>query len=74
MLTYNRIKASHVFLLLLGFWTSWVYTEFKEAYARKDFNSQVKEFMHAGDRFTAADGAALRKRIEALEKQLEQQK
>jgi hypothetical protein len=74
MLTYNRIKASHVFLLLLGFWVSWLYTEFKEAFERNDFYIEVQEFMHAGDRFTAADGATLRKRIEALERQLEQQK
>lgn len=52
----------------------WLYTEVTEYLERDTFYHEVDTFMHQGDRFTADDGRALKARVEALEKQLEQKK
>ena len=62
------VKSSHVFALLTLFWAAWVYTEVSEYLERREFNSEINDFMHRGDRFTAEDGIELNKRLDAVEK------
>jgi hypothetical protein len=51
-------------IILIFFW-AWFYTEVQEKRAAAEW----KAFIHAGKRFTAEDGAALKARIETLEAQ-----
>ena len=62
------VKQSHVFLLITLFWACWIYTEVTEYISRKEFVSEINDFMYRGDRFTAEDGRELNKRLDAVEK------
>jgi hypothetical protein len=66
------IRPAHVFTFLFLFWALWVYSELDERGTQGNFYAEAQEFMSAGGRFTTEDGAALEKRIEALEKTIKE--
>lgn len=62
-----KVRAIHVFALLLFFWCAWVYTEIAEYISRSEHEAEVDVFMSRGDRFTKEMGEDLEKRIVELE-------
>ena len=54
--------------LVALFLSLWIWTELTEYEERSNFNTEVIEFVSKGDRFTQAEGDALTKRVEKLEK------
>ena len=62
-----KIKALHIFTLLLVFWCAWLYTEVTEHISRSAHEAEVDAFMSRGDRFTREMGENLEKRIVELE-------
>ena len=65
----TKIRALHIFTLLLVFWCAWVYTEVTEYISRSEHEAEVEAFMSRGDRFTKEMGEDLEARIQALESQ-----
>ena len=62
-----KVRALHVFALLLFFWCAWLYTEVTEYISRSEHEAEVDAFMSRGDRFTLEMGEALEARITELE-------
>ena len=67
MVAEPKIKALHVFTLLLVFWCAWAYTEVTEYISRSEHEAEVDAFMSRGDRFTKEMGEELDARIIKLE-------
>ena len=66
-MAFSKLSSNHVFWLLFVYMSMWLYTELHEYMERDSFFHEVDDFIHAGDRFTAADGDALSERIDQLE-------
>ena len=62
-----KVRAIHIFTLLLVFWCAWVYTEVTEHISRSAHEAEVDAFMSRGDRFTREMGEELEARIIKLE-------
>jgi len=62
-----RFKPVHTFVLLLTFWSIWIYTEVGEYFDREIFANKVNSFMQKGGRNTALHGYNLCLRISRLE-------
>jgi len=60
-------RETVILALLVIFMSSWVVTEVVEHEKREIVTAETRAFMLQGPRFTAADGAALEARVEALE-------
>ena len=54
-------------MIIVVFFSLWLYTEITEYYERDQFSYEVKKFMGRGDRYTGTEGHALEARVEALE-------
>lgn len=54
-------------IVLVIFFTLWLYTEITEYIERDMFQENVTEFMNKGDRFTGSQGKLLEERIKKLE-------
>ena len=67
MVAEPKIRALHIFTLLLVFWCAWLYTEVTEYISRSEHEAEVDAFMSRGDRFTLEMGEALEARITELE-------
>jgi len=67
----SDVKGWVTLWLLAIFLVLWVWTEWAEYGERDEFTQAVTDFIEPGARFTAADGEALEKRVEALEKSSE---
>lgn len=66
----HRNETHTIFCVLMVFVIAWLGTEIYESYRRGHYQSEVKDFMQQGARFTAEDGAALEERIERLEQKV----
>lgn len=66
-----KVRAIHVFALLLMFWCAWLYTEITEHISRSAHEAEVDAFMSRGDRFTREMGAELEARIIKIEKEID---
>jgi len=62
-----NFKPYHTLFLVFLFWCMWLYTEVAEYQDRAKHRTEVDNFMHRGDRFTADDGRQLRQDIVELE-------
>jgi len=69
MVAEPKIRALHIFTLLLVFWCAWLYTEVTEHISRSAHEAEVDAFMSRGDRFTREMGEELEARITELEKE-----
>lgn len=67
----RHFETSHILIILIIFWSMWLYTEVSEYIERQTFNTRVEAFMRTGDRFTFEDGQFLKKRIKKLEDEIE---
>jgi len=74
MLDHDAVKTWHAVVLLFVFWVMWLLAGHQERERHEAFFSEVNNFIHAGERFTADDGRKLAARVEKLEKQLEAMK
>jgi hypothetical protein len=68
----NKISKYH-WLALLAFFAIWLYVEVSKRIERDHFHKQVDDFMYKGERFTADDGRALKKRVKKLEDEAHEQ-
>jgi hypothetical protein len=68
-MAFSKLSSTHVFWLLFFYFTLWAYTEVSEYIERDNFFHEVDDFIHAGDRFTADDGAVLQDQIDELRQQ-----
>ena len=71
MLDHDAVKTWHAVALLFAFWIMWLYAGEKERARHEAFFSEVNQFIHKGDRFTADDGRALTARVKAIEERLD---
>ena len=65
----TKIAPKHIFAFLLMFWAAWLYTEISEFISRETFETDVTDFMGAGDRNTKEMGSALCERVAHLERE-----
>ena len=66
----NSVRPMHVAILLLGFWSVWLYTEIQEYRVSARKWQEIESFMQIGNRFTQEEGDALQAQIFEIERKL----
>lgn len=68
----NSVRPMHVAIILILFWSAWLYSEISEYQMSAKKWERIEGFMQIGDRFTTRNGAALEARVTGLENRLKE--